>query len=429
MIYPQEWRVEPFEKVARYESGRTPSRANAAYWEDKSGIPWVSIADMENYSVVKETKEKISARAFEDVFRKRISSAGTLLMSFKLTIGRVSRLGMDACHNEAIISIYPRPDVNKDYLGYFLSQVDYGELQDRQVKGNTLNQDKINRIEVALPPPDEQQTIAATLNLTRKSIETQTKALKTAQELKRAAMRELFTKGLRGDPQKQTDIGPVPESWDVVPFEKVARLFNGFAFKSTDAVLKSDIQLLRMGNLYHNNLSLDRSPVFYPDSFSETHRRFILNTGDMVISLTGTMGKEDYGFTVKIPDNLPVKLLLNQRVAKVEIINSDILSDYFFHYLLSRQFLDRLYPTAKGTKQGNLSSSIINRLLIVVPKQIEEQREIASILDAIDRKIDLHKRKKAVLEKLFKSLLHKLMNGEIRVSDLDLTAIQQLEAA
>jgi len=55
---------------------------------------------------------------------------------------------------------------------------------------------------------------------------------------------------------------------------------------------------------------------------------------------------------------------------------------------------------------------------------LAEQREIVAVLDAVDRKIDLHRRKKAVLEELFKALLHKLMTGEIRVADLDLPAIE-----
>ncbi len=60
---------------------------------------------------------------------------------------------------------------------------------------------------------------------------------------------------------------------------------------------------------------------------------------------------------------------------------------------------------------------------IPCPPTLDEQREIVAVLDAIDRKIDLHRRKRAVLDELFKALLHKLMTGEIRVSDLDLSAL------
>src|SRR5208283_1457231 len=111
--------------------------------------------------VIRSTAEKISPKAFQEVFRKRISPKGTLIMSFKLTIGRVATLGLDACHNEAIISIFPNKRINQKFLEYFLSQVDYAEYQDRAVKGNTLNQEKINRIRVTEPPKPEQEKIAS----------------------------------------------------------------------------------------------------------------------------------------------------------------------------------------------------------------------------------------------------------------------------
>ena len=81
--------------------------------------------------------------------------------------------------------------------------------------------------------------------------------------------------------------------------------------------------------------------------------------------------------------------------------------------------MDRLAP--KGT-QKNINIQFLKPWPIVVPP-VDEQREIVAILDAIDRKIDLHRRKRAVLDELFKALLHKLMTGEIRVADLDLSAL------
>src|SRR5262245_27180026 len=122
---PDGWTVESLGAVAKFASGRTPSRANPKFWNGTTGTPWVSIADMEEYGSVKETKETITALALNEVFRGRVVPAGTLLMSFKLTIGRIATLGVPACHNEAIISIYPRPDIDQRFLGYYLSQVDY----------------------------------------------------------------------------------------------------------------------------------------------------------------------------------------------------------------------------------------------------------------------------------------------------------------
>jgi type I restriction enzyme S subunit len=109
---PSNWTTESFADIADYSIGRTPARANGSFWEDDGeNVAWVAISDMKPHGVIRQTKETISGQAFRGVFGGRIVPAGTLLMSFKLTIGRVATLGLPACHNEAIMSIYPKDGV------------------------------------------------------------------------------------------------------------------------------------------------------------------------------------------------------------------------------------------------------------------------------------------------------------------------------
>ena len=191
---------------------------------------------------------------------------------------------------------------------------------------------------------------------------------------------------------------------------------NGFAFNSGDAVAESQTQLVRMGNLYGNQLDLDRNPVFYPDSFATEHSRYVLKEHDIIMSLTGTTGKEDYGFAVMIPD-CGHTLLMNQRIMKFDVIRHDIIDDgYLLHYLRSRCFLDILYPTANGTRQANLSSVTI-KLLPVPLCSLKEQKVIANKLDDLQQETQhltrLYERKLAALEELKKSFLHQAFNGEL----------------
>ena len=193
-MIPDSWSIHRFADIATYKAGHTPPRANSVYWQDGTdNFPWLAISDMTNFGIVTKTKETITRTAFDEVFRGRFVPAGTLLMSFKLTIGRIATLGIDACHNEAIISIYPKPGIDQRYLGYFLAQVDYDALQDRQLKGNTLNREKIDRIKVWVPPLDEQSSIADILDLLRRNIEIQQKSLVTAQDLFTTILNELMT--------------------------------------------------------------------------------------------------------------------------------------------------------------------------------------------------------------------------------------------
>ena len=99
-----------------------------------------------------------------------------------------------------------------------------------------------------------------------------------------------------------------------------------------------------------------------------------------------------------------------------------MLSSEIFLPETQQREMDRRAP--KGTQGEKYGSEFLNPWPVPVPT-LDEQCEIVAILDAIDRKIDLHMRKRAVLEDLFKALLHKLMIGEIRVADLDLSALGQ----
>lgn len=98
--------------------GKTPPRKESVYWENPV-YNWVSIADLKANDIVIETKEKVNQYAYDKIFKARLSKKGTLVMSFKLTVGKVSILGMEAFHNEAIISIYPFYEYNniiRDYI-------------------------------------------------------------------------------------------------------------------------------------------------------------------------------------------------------------------------------------------------------------------------------------------------------------------------
>ena len=268
-------------------------------------------------------------------------------------------------------------------------------------------------------PLPEQKKIAEILSTVQRAIEEQGRVIQTTTELKKALMQKLFTEGLRNEPQKQTEIGPVPDSWEVVDLGDVINLFAGYAFKSDEGISESNTQLLRMGNLYQNTLDLNRSPIFYPDSFAAAHKRFVLKEGDLVMSLTGTSGKEDYGFTVRIPKT-DKTLLLNQRVTRIDVTDHRLQKDFAHHFLLSRKFLDHLYPTAKGMKQANLSTNAMKKIKVVLPGEAE-QSEIAMCFKSLDQKVVVAGRKLAALQDLFRTLLHELMTAKTRIHAIDIT--------
>ncbi|MEE9270754.1 MAG: restriction endonuclease subunit S, partial [Candidatus Krumholzibacteria bacterium] len=157
---PTNWEWARFGGIADFSAGRTPSRHDFSYW-NTGDYPWVSIADMTDGGVVITTKETVSEKAKDHLFHSEPAPVGTLIMSFKLTIGKISRLGVPAFHNEAIISIHPHLAAMDAYLFKVLPRISQqGDTKDA-IKGATLNRESITNLFLPLPPLAEQHRIVA----------------------------------------------------------------------------------------------------------------------------------------------------------------------------------------------------------------------------------------------------------------------------
>lgn len=162
---PNSWEWVRFGSLINMRMGKTPARGDVNYWTNGK-TPWVSISDMFDYGIIKNTKEKVSDFAIQTAFGGNIVPKGTLIMSFKLTVGRTSLLDIDAVHNEAIISIRPyvdKEDSLRDYLFYVLPLIsNFGDSKDA-IKGKTLNSTSLFNLLIPLPPLAEQKRIVTAI--------------------------------------------------------------------------------------------------------------------------------------------------------------------------------------------------------------------------------------------------------------------------
>lgn len=159
------WPIVKLGEVCEVRLGRTPARANKAYWEDgEKRYPWVAIKDMGQSFVLSQTMECITQKALDECFGGVLVPKGTLLLSFKLSIGKVAILGIEAIHNEAIASIRPVvPNIQTAFLAYVLPQLVAKIKATEAVKGKTLNRKQICELPLPLPPLFEQEQIVEEL--------------------------------------------------------------------------------------------------------------------------------------------------------------------------------------------------------------------------------------------------------------------------
>ena len=263
----------------------------------------------------------------------------------------------------------------------------------------------------------EQQQLADLVWLVHEGLSQSERLVEEAQALKRAAMGTLFTRGLRDEPQKETDIGPVPESWGVVQLRSLGRIGNG----STPRKAKSEYWVggtypwLTSAKVYDRNI-VEAEQFVTELALTECHLPRI-RPGAVLIAITGQ------GKTLGHCAVLGIEATINQHLAYIEVDTNTAHPSFVSGYLETQYNFLRQVGSGGGSTKGALTCAFLRGFPIPMPSVLEEQREIVSILEAIDRKIDLHRRKCVVLEELLKALLHKLLTREIDVGELDLSAI------
>jgi type I restriction enzyme S subunit len=268
-----------------------------------------------------------------------------------------------------------------------------------------ISKDAFFGVEIPTPTWAEQQKIADCLSSVDELIVAQAHKVDALKTHKKGLMQQLFPR--EGETQPRLRFSEFDTLWIRGLLGQLATTVMGNAFKSADFV-ESGIQILRIGNLYQGELQLNRSPVYLSDFQAENNHRFLVNPLDLLMSMTGTVGKEDYGFVVRVPMGAPL-LLLNQRVMKlVPIQGCDI--GFLLQLLKDEILLDQLYTLPGGTKQANLSSQDVKGLVVCYPCQAEQEK-IADCLTSLDNLITaatqeleaLKTHKKGLMQQLFPS--------------------------
>jgi type I restriction enzyme S subunit len=150
--------ITSLSKVADLVIGRTPSKSDKSYWTSSQAYPFCTIADMTD-NQVSGTKLGVTKKALDEG-KAKLVKAGTLMMSFKLTVGRLAYAKVDLCPNEAIVAIKPDNKlIGLDFLELTLAHSEFSKNSNRAVMGFTLNSQSLNKIEIVCPDLEMQEQI------------------------------------------------------------------------------------------------------------------------------------------------------------------------------------------------------------------------------------------------------------------------------
>ncbi len=306
------------------------------------------------------------------------------------------------------------PDTDLEFLFYLLRHVDLTRITgDVGVPG--LNREMAYMEPVRLPASlPEQKKIAHILSTVQRAIEAQERIIQTTTELKKALMHKLFTEGLRHEPQKQTEIGPIPESWEVVKLGKHIQIAHGYAFKGEFFVTDGPTVLTPGNFKLDGGLYWGKRTKYTTENYEPN---VVLKPGEMVVVMTDlTPTAKLLGGPAFIPEGRTI--LHNQRIGKVELKGSKTTLQFLYWVFLSEPFKRYMRQTATGSTVRHTSPSKIYQYAFGLPS-LEEQAQAVDCLAKVDAKLANAEDKKRALEDLFRTLLHELMTAKTRVHDLE----------
>jgi len=278
-----------------------------------------------------------------------------------------------------------------------------------------IKREDVNTIVIPLPPLPEQQKISFVLSKVQQAIEEQDKIIQISKELKKSLMNKLFSEGLHGEEQKETEIGLIPKSWDVV------RLGDGSILEMVQYGISvrgeptGQYPILRMNCLINGYVANEKLQFVNIDK--RLFDKFKLVEGDILfnrtnsIDLVGKTGifnlKGEYTFASYL-----IRLKTNKEKLDPGFLNL---------YLNLDTSQERLKTLAtRGVSQSNISGSRLKTFSMPLPPELTKQKEICNIVSSIDKKLSQAESRKQTLQALFTTMLNQLMTGRIRVKNLDI---------
>ncbi len=274
-------------------------------------------------------------------------------------------------------------------------------------------------IQVPLPPLAEQRIIAHVLRTVQEAIETTEHVIEAARELKRSLMNHLFTYGpvpvdeAEQIPLKDTDIGPVPEHWDIQRFDELVEIATGQVDPKTQPYSE-------MPHVGPENIEAATGKILSTRSAKELgliSGKYFFSTQDVLYSKI-----RPYLRKAALPT---FDGICSADMYPVRPLDGTLTRAFLYYCLLTEQFTGQAISYQNRTGIPKINRTQLGATLLPLPP-ITEQEHVSQILSAVDQKIKVEENRKRTLEVFFKTLLHNLMTGKLRVADLNLSTVEEM---
>ncbi len=415
-VIPEDWDTPFMGDLAQIQRGASPRPISSPIWfDDKSSVGWLRISDVsKSKKYLKETTQHLSEAG---IANSRYVAEQNLVMSICATVGRPIITHKNLCIHDGFV-VFDQIKADKEYMYYALSNIEndwakYGQTGSQM----NLNTGLINSTRIPLPKPEEQKQIAAALSDVDGLIEALSQLIAKKRDMKTAVMQQLLTgkKRLPGfestTEYQQTDIGVIPEDWDIKQLGNIGGFAKGSGIKKDEAQ-SGTLPCVRYGELYtkHHDV-IRRFYSFISEEVSKNSKK--LKYGDILFACSGET-KEEIGKCASFLDK-------GKAYAGGDIIILSPHSDNaeFLGYLLnSDKIAQQKSSLGQGDAVVHINAKSLASIPIPLPKP-EEQKAISQILFDIDIEIDALEQRLAKARSLKTGMMQELLTGKTQFIKTD----------
>ncbi|MFY9084057.1 restriction endonuclease subunit S [Aliarcobacter cryaerophilus] len=407
---PVGWELVTLESISRkMQSGGTPLSSNKSFYN--GDIPFVKIDDITSSAkYLYKTKINITKEGLENS-SAWIVPINSILYSMYASLGFLVINKIPVATNQAIMNIIPDSDkVELEYLYQFL--IDFKNKINKFIDQTTqknLNAQKVKNFLINLPPLEEQKKIADILSTVDKKIAFVEDNINATEELKKGLMQKLLTEGIGHTEFKDSELGRIPESWEIKRLNSICNKITDGSHFSPIPNKNTGFYIATVKDMLSNTFNINTCTHIEENDFKLLEINGCKpEIGDILFSKDGTIGKTFVYKDMKIP------LVVLSSIAIIKPIFKVLDSLFTMHVLKSNIFYKQLNGLSSGSALKRVVLKAIKEIKIPFPP-LEEQKQIAEILSTVDNKLENLKEKKQYFEELKKGLMQKLLTGEIRV--------------
>lgn len=406
---PIEWKVKKLGELTKVIRGASPRpKGDPRYYG--GNIPRLMIADVSRDG--KYVIPQIDFLTGEGAKKSRPMKKGDLVISISGTVALPTFLAVDACIHDGFMGFIEIDDsILKEFLYYqilYLRELLISQATDGGVYIN-LTTDIVKDFNVLVPTIKEQEKIASILSTVDEQIDNVDELIQKNKELKKGLMQQLLTKGIGHKKFKKTEVGEIPEEWEVKLLGELAQFIgSGVTPKGGENVYKdSGIPFIRSQNVYPNRLILE-NVAFIDEVQHKKMKRTEVVERDVLLNITGA----SIGRCTDVPVGFN-KGNVNQHVCIIRL--NEYANEKFISTTINSPLVKKQIDSFNGgSSREGLNFQQVRAIKIGVPK-IKEQLRIAIIISEVDNKIEEYEVNKQKLERLKKGLMQQLLTGKKRV--------------